>query len=207
MKVFSRIISFVFHPLLLTTYLFSLFSVALPAGMDPIKDDGHWSFVLLIFCVTFLLPALNIGIFKTFGSIKSLAMEERQERVIPFSFISILYCVVTYLFYSRTRVGWDDNLLKFLIIVDILVVLATVVTFFYKISVHSMAIWGLSGILLPLNKVSEDGALFYPTIAVIALAGLVMTARLQLQVHSPREMMVGGLLGFGATFVSMTILF
>jgi membrane-associated phospholipid phosphatase len=70
-----------------------------------------------------------------------------------------------------------------------------------------MAIWGLIGILLPLNKVSEDGALFYPTIAVIVLAGLVMTARLQLQVHSPREMMFGGLLGFGATFVSMTILF
>jgi cation transport ATPase len=175
--------------------------------MDPLKDDGHWSFVLLIFCVTFLLPALNIGIFRTFGSIKSLAMEERQERIIPFSFISILYCVVTYLFYSRTRVGWNDNLLKFLIIVDILVVLATIVTFFYKISVHSMAIWGLIGILLPLNKVSEDGALFYPTIAVIVLAGLVMTARLQLQVHSPREMMFGGLLGFGATFVSMTILF
>ena len=119
MDVLSRIISYVFHPLLLTTYLFSLFSIALPAGLDPLQDDGHWSFVLLIFCVTFLLPALNIGIFKTFGSIKSLAMEERQERIIPFSFITILYCVVTYLFYSRTRVGLNDNLLKFLIIISI----------------------------------------------------------------------------------------
>jgi membrane-associated phospholipid phosphatase len=87
------------------------------------------------------------------------------------------------------------------------VVLATLVTIFYKISVHSMAIWGLIGILFPLNKVSEDGALFYPTIIAIILAGVIMAARLQLQVHSPREMMVGGVLGFGATFISMIILF
>ncbi len=192
---------------MLATYLFALFSVALPAGLDPLKDDGHWNFVFLIFCVTFLLPALNVGIFKTFGSIKSLAMEERQERVIPFSFITILYVVVTYLFYSRTRVGLNDNLLKFLIIIDILVLTATVVTVFYKISIHSMAIWGFIGILFPLNKVSEDGALLYPTILSIVLAGIIMGARLQLHAHTPREIMVGGMVGFAATFVAMVVMF
>lgn len=207
MNVLARIVSILFHPLLLATYLFALFSVALPAGLDPLKDDGHWNFVFLIFCVTFLLPALNIGIFKTFGSIKSLAMEQRQERVIPFSFITILYIVVTYLFYSRTRVGLNDNLLKFLIVIDILVLTATVFTVFYKISIHSMAIWGFIGILLPLNKVSEDGALLYPTIMSIVLAGVIMSARLQLHAHTPREIMVGGMTGFAVTFAAMVIMF
>lgn len=207
MNVLARIVSILFHPLLLATYLFALFSLALPAGLDPLKDDGHWNFVFLIFCVTFLLPALNIGIFKTFGSIKSLAMEERQERVIPFSFIAILYIVVTYLFYSRTRVGLNDNLLKFLIVIDILVLTATVLTVFYKISIHSMAIWGFIGILLPLNKVSEDGALLYPTILSIVLAGVIMSARLQLHAHTPREIMVGGMTGFAVTFAAMVIMF
>jgi hypothetical protein len=203
----ARIATIVFHPLLLATYLFSVFTIVMPAGMDPLKDDGHWNFVFLIFCVTFLLPALNIGIFKTFGSIRSLAMEARQERIIPFSFVAVLYCVVTYLFYSRTRVGLNDNLLKFLIIIDLLVVIATIVTIFYKVSVHSLAWWGLIGILVPLNKVSEDGALFYPTVGAIALAGLVMAARLQLQAHTTREVMVGAIMGFGATFMAMTVLF
>ncbi len=187
--------------------MFALFSLVLPAGLDPLKDDGHWNFVFLIFCVTFLLPALNIGIFRTFGSIKSLAMEERQERIIPFSFITILYGVVTYLFYSRTRVSIDDNLLKFLIIIDILILIATIVTIFYKVSVHSMAIWGLIGILLPLNKTSEDGALFLPTILAFVVAGAVMTARLQLNAHTPREVMIGGMLGFGVSFAAMVIMF
>lgn len=207
MNLGARIVSILFHPLLLATYLFALFSFALPAGLDPLKEDGHLNFVFLIFCVTFLLPALNIGIFKTFGSIKSLAMEERHERIIPFSFITILYGVVTYLFYSRTRVSLNDNLLKFLIIIDILVLVATLVTVFYKVSVHSMAIWGLIGILLPLNKVSEDGALFYPTILSIVVAGAVMTARLQLNAHTPREVMIGGVLGFATSFAAMIIMF
>lgn len=207
MNLLARIVSVLFHPLLLATYMFALFSLSFPAGLDPLKEDGFWNFVFLIFCVTFLLPALNIGIFRTFGSIKSLAMEDRQERIVPFSFIAILYGVLTYLFYSRTRIGLNDNLLKFLIIIDVLVIVATLVTIFYKVSVHSMAIWGLIGILLPLNKVSEDGALLLPTIISIVIAGLVMTARLQLDAHSPREVMIGGMLGFGISFAAMIFMF
>jgi membrane-associated phospholipid phosphatase len=206
-NLLARIISFLFHPLLLATYMFGLFAFWLPAGLDPLKEDGHLNFVFLIFCVTFLLPALNIGIFKTFGSIKSLAMEERQERIIPFTFIAILYSAVTYLFYSRTRISFGDNLLKFLVIIDVLVIVATLITIFYKVSVHSMSIWGFIGIILPLNKVSEDGALFFPTLALIVIAGLVMTARLQLNAHTPREVMVGGMVGFATSFAAMVAFF
>ncbi len=134
-------------------------------------------------------------------------MKERQERIIPFSFISILYVVITYLFYTRTRIGLNDNLLKFLIIIDALVLVGTIATFFYKVSVHGMGMCGLIGILLPLNKISEDGSLFYPTIAAIILAGVVMSARLQLNVHTPREVMVGGVLGFATSFALMFVLF
>jgi membrane-associated phospholipid phosphatase len=206
-NLLAKIVSVLFHPLLLASYMFALFSMSFPAGLDPLKEDGYWNFVFLIFCVTFLLPALNIGIFRTFGSIKSLAMEERGERIIPFSFIAILYGVLSYLFYSRTRIGLNDNLLKFLIIIDVLVFVAALVTVFYKVSVHSMAIWGLIGILLPLNKVSEDGALLFPTIISIVIAGLVMTSRLQLDAHTPREVMIGSMLGFAISFAAMITMF
>ncbi len=207
MGLLARIISILFHPLLLATYLFGLFTLILPAGLDPISEGDHWNFVLLIFCVTFALPGLNLLIFKAFGTIRSLTLEHRTERLIPFSFITILYCVVTYFFYSRSRMGLHDNLLKFLIIIDLLVVVATLITFFYKISVHSMAIWSLIGILLPLNHVSEQGILFYPTVVAIVIAGLVMMSRLQLNVHTPREVLAGALTGLMMSFGSMMILF
>jgi cation transport ATPase len=205
--ILARIISIIFHPLLLATYLFGMLSMVLPAALDPLKEDGHLNFIFLIFCVTFLFPALNVGIFKTFGSVKTLAMKDRHERIVPFSFITILYVVVTYLFYTRTRIGFNDNLLKFLIIMDALVLVGTLVTYFYKVSVHSLGICGLVGILLPLNNISEDGGLFYPTLAAIVVAGVVMSARLQLNAHTPREVMVGGVLGFMTGFGLMFFMF
>lgn len=207
MTLLARIFSIVFHPLLLATYLFGLLAFVLPIALDPLKEDGYLNFIFLIFCVTFLFPALNVGVFKTFGSIKTLAMKDRRERILPFSFIAILYIAVTYLFYTRTRIDLNDNLLKVLVIIDALVVVAAIVTFFYKVSVHSMGMCGLIGILLPLNKISEDGALFYPTIILIVLSGIVMSSRLQLNAHTPREVMMGGVLGFATSFVMMLVLF
>lgn len=203
----ARIISVLLHPLLLATYLFGLLIFVFPVALDPLKEEGQLNFLFLIFCVTFLFPALNVGIFKTFGSIRTLAMKDRHERIIPFSFITILYIVVTYLFYTRTRIGMGDNLLKFLIIIDALALVGTVATYFYKVSIHSLGICGLIGILLPLNKISEQNALFYPTIVAIVLAGAVMSARLQLNVHTPREVMVGSALGFTTSFLLMFFLF
>ena len=203
----ARIVSFVFHPLLIATYMFSLFAYTFPLAFDPLKEETAWNFVFLIFCVTFLMPVLNIGLFKTFGSIRTFAMEERQERILPFTFITILYIVVTYLFYSRTRIALNDNLLKFLIIIDALVLVATITTYFYKVSVHSIAIWGFIGILFPLNKATDNGVFFYPTIIAVALAGIVVSARLALQVHTPREVGVGAMLGFATGFAGMILLF
>ena len=134
-------------------------------------------------------------------------MVDRSERIIPFSFISILYGIVTYLFYSKFRVGLNDNVLKFLMIIDILVLMATLITIFYKISVHSLAIWGFLGVLFPLNKVSEDGSLFIPTIVLIVVAGFVMSSRLQLNAHTPREVLAGAMVGFATSFTGMIILF
>jgi len=203
----ARIFSFIFHPLLLATYLFAVLAFSLPLALDPLKEDGYMNFVFLIFCVTFLFPALNVGIFKTFGSIKSLMMRERQERVLPFFFIAILYIVVTYMFYSRTRIDMQDNLLKILIIIDALVLVSAIATLFLKVSVHSLGMCGMIGILIPLNKISEDGALFYPTIIAVLLTGIVMSSRLQLNAHTPREVTVGGVLGFVTSFVMMYLLF
>ncbi len=207
MNLLARIVSVVFHPLLLATYLFSLFILLFPVALEPLKSEGHLTFLLLIFCVTFVLPALNVGMFRMMGTIKTLEMKERRERIIPFIFISILYIGVTYLFYTKPRIGFHDNLLKFLIIIDALVLVATLTTFFYKISIHSLAAWGMLGILIPLNKVLEDNILFYPTLIIIVITGVIMSARLKLNAHTPREVMVGSVLGLLTAFAGMIILF
>jgi hypothetical protein len=206
-SIAARIISFLFHPLLMATFLFSVLSFTLPSTLEPIQTTGHFNFILLIFIMTFALPVINFIIFKMIGSMRSLTMEKRSERILPFSFITILYIGVTYLFYTKSRVGFHDNVMKLLIIIDILVFVATIITFFYKVSVHALSVWGLVGILLPLNKVSEDNMLLLPTLVTIVIAGLVMSSRLQLQAHSAREVLIGSIVGFAISFAAVIIFF
>jgi hypothetical protein len=207
MNLVARIISVVFHPLLMATYLFAILAFTLPSALSPIQASGHLGFLLLIFLVSFVLPALNIGIFRVLGSVQSLTMYNRSERVVPFSFIAVLYLVVTYLFLSRFRIGLTDNAMKLMLVIDALVVISALVTFFYKVSVHSLGICGLLGILIPFNKVAENNQLIIPTVAFIIIAGLVMSSRLQLHAHKPREILVGALLGLITGFGGVIFLF
>lgn len=134
-------------------------------------------------------------------------MPDRAQRVRPFFLIALIYGFVTYLFFIKSRISVDDNLFKLLIIIDVLVVVATLITLFYKVSIHTLGVTGILGILLPLNKVAENNALFIPTLVLIVIAGLVMSARLQLNSHTPREVLIGAVTGFAVGFFGMIILF
>ena len=92
-------------------------------------------------------------------------------------------------------------------ILDALILVSTITTLFYKASIHSLAMWGLVGMLIALNAVTEDGSLFYPLIGAIVLTGVVMSARLQLQAHTLREIIVGSVLGLVTSVVGVMILF
>jgi hypothetical protein len=202
-KTAAKIVSVIFHPLLMTTYLVLLLGNFFPQ-MLLIKASALRLFALLVFFVTFVLPALNIVMFKVNGVISSFTLASRAERIIPFIFISIIYVLVTALFFYKGSFGSNFN--RLMLIVSLMVVISTVITFFYKVSIHSISIWGAVGIVLPLNKI-VDGSLLWPTAAIIAIAGFVMSSRLLLNAHTPREILFGAVIGFSIGFGGLVILF
>lgn len=143
--------------------------------------------------------------FKYFGTITSFSMQSRYERIVPFLAITLIYLVTTYLFFIKLPIS--ANLNKLIAIISALVLVSTVVTFFFKISVHSLALGGLAGIILPLNKAIENGALLWPTAWLFVIAGLVMSSRLYLNAHSPREVYIGAVTGFLIGFAGILLLF
>jgi hypothetical protein len=205
--MWARIVSVVFHPLFVPTYFFSFLAWALPNSLEPIAPELQRNFILFIFIVTCVIPLLNVAIFKTFGSIRSFAMPDRRERILPFIFISAIYVAVTYLFHLQARMNLNDNFLKFMVIIDMLVVVSTIATFFFKVSVHAVTVWGLIGIMVPLNKITEVTSIFYPTVGIILMAGFVMAARLKTDAHNPREVMWGGVLGLATGLTGMLLFF
>lgn len=207
MNALARIVSFLFHPLLMATYLLILLALTLPAALEPLQPQGHWTFIAFMFIVTFVLPVFNLAIFRVFGTIDSFTLKERKQRILPFFFICAIYVSITYVFYVKYRFGLHDNLLRLLIIVDLLVVVATISTLFFKVSVHSISIWGLVGITLLLTKISEVNTLLYASLGLILLAGVIMSSRLQLNAHTAREVMWGSVLGLATSLLGMSFLF
>jgi membrane-associated phospholipid phosphatase len=203
----ARIISLLFHPLLMASYLLILLAIFLPSALYPVTIEQARAFILLLFILTFVIPVLNIAVFRVFGAIQSFNMETRAERVKPFFFMAFIYGFVSYIFYTKWRVTMDDSMLKLLVIIDCLVLVSAIITIFYKVSVHSMGMGGLLGILLPLNRTTDNNLLFLPTVIAIVVAGLVMSARLQLNSHTPREVLVGAVSGFVTAFFGMVFLF
>ena len=201
MKQVAKFISILFHPLLMTTYLFGAFSLFLPIIFQPIRPS--FGLLGIIFIMTFILPSINFLFFKVTDTIHNLAMPERKERTLPFLFVSVLYCVVTFLFYWKVNIPHVTSLLM---IISALVLSSAFITVFYKVSIHSAAVWGIIGILLPFNKIS-NGLLLIPTAALIVVAGLVMSSRLILNAHTPREVLAGSLLGFSIGFGGIVYIF
>lgn len=191
----------------MVTYLLTLFAFYFPAGLDPLHSAIFFDFIIRFSGVTLMIPLVVLGLLRILGSVQSITLVKRKERIIPFFFMSVMYTAIIIMLATQQRISLHDNLLKFLIITDALVIVSFLTTLFYKVSVHSLATWGFVGILLPLGRMSEDGALFYPVLISILVAGLVMSSRLTLQVHTVREVWLGAVLGIGVSFFGMTILF
>lgn len=207
MKLLAHFVSVITHPLLLATYLFSLFAWLYPAAMFPVTDRSFRGVLMLIFICTFLLPAINVYFFKVFGTISSMSMPLRKERIAPFLMITLLYMVITLLLHLKLHFGLQDPFMKFLFIVDALVLASFIVTLWLKASIHSLAMGGFMVMLVMLNSMTENGILFYPLLVAIVIMGAVMTARLYLQVHTFKEVMVGFGVGCLVSTIGMIYLF
>jgi len=204
LRTAARIISVIFHPLLLATCLVAIVGFYFPV-MLSISPQNFNIILGFVFCFTFILPVVNLVMFRHFGTISSYTLHERTDRLIPFIAIAIIYVVMVFLFYNKLPISSNFN--KLMVIVASLVVFSAIVTFFYKISIHSLAACGMVGILLPMNKAIENNALLWPTAIAIVLAGLIMSARLYLQAHTFNEVVTGAVAGFTIGFAGMIIMF
>jgi hypothetical protein len=205
--MWARVLSFVFHPLFVPTYFFVFLSWVLPVMLEPISFALQPKFLLFFFLVTTGVPLLNIAVFRWFGTVRTFSMVDRRERLWPFVFVAVLYLALTYMFVSQGMMSLNDNFLRLIIVIDMLVVVGTILTFFFKVSLHSLCIWGLVGIMVPLNKLTGVTSLFYAAVALILLAGFVMSARLKMGSHSLREVMWGAVAGLTTGTLGMLLLF
>lgn len=199
MRFLMKLVSVICHPLLMATYVSLALLIKAPEIL-AVPTQVLWYLVLAIFLTTFLLPALSLLSLKLFSQISSLELINREERPLPFLFIFIWYGIATFLFAVKLQLA--KPLSTIIVSVTLLIGLLFLITKWYKISIHSTAIWAAGGILTAL-AISKGLILPDFLFGSILLAGLTSTSRLYLGYHKPIEIWSGSILGFCFSFLSV----
>jgi membrane-associated phospholipid phosphatase len=132
------------------------------------------------------------------GTFLQLEMQDKKDRFVPFLSTTVFYTVITYMFFKQLHASYA--MVVVLGAITFSIALVTLITYFWKISAHSVGISGVVGFLFAFYYKFAEQPLFYPILVVILMAGLLMSARLALNTHNPAQVLMGALLGFCVSF-------
>jgi hypothetical protein len=192
----AKIIAIIFHPLLMPVYGMAIIFIAPTLlGYLPFNVKKLLIFIMLVDNVLLPLSILPFLIQKKI--ITSWAISERKERNILLIFTTLLYCATSFII---IRFPVPVFLKSFIIATAFLSLIVTIINFWWKISLHSVGAGALIGLVLILSLkmlTPLDGYL----ISAIIAGGFILSSRLKLNLHNPKQVWFGLLAGFfGLTF-------
>ena len=196
-KTIAKIISAVFNPLLMPTYaLLILFTTNTYFTFLPF--EAKKAIFLTTFISTCLLPLAFIPLFMYQRLIQNIEMENKRERLLPFSVVTILYFLS---FFLMKQMGVPPTILNVILAGGILILIIVLITIRWKISAHMAGIGALSATLVAFTVVLKADFIGYLLISLF-VAGILGTARMVLKSHTPQEVYAG--FGLGVTVLSLT---
>ncbi len=185
LRITAKLFSIVFHPLLILTYMLVLLLLVNPYifGVNSIR--AQTLLILLIFLSTFLFPAISVSMMQALGMVDSFELKEKEERIGPFIITGIFYMWMFINFKNNSQIPVDFT--TFVLGATIALFIAFFINIFTKISVHTVGMGGLIGmvtilmLLYDYHTFSFDMPLFGSVtmslnallMLVILLAGLV----------------------------------
>jgi hypothetical protein len=187
----ARIISILFHPLIMPSVGFLLlFNSGTYLAYLPFEYKKM--ILLIVFLCTFIIPLSILPFFLYHKIIDDINMTGTRERFAPLviSFILFILC-----YFLLRRVPIPPDYLSFCLGCAASAFLTLLVITKWRISLHMLGIGGLVGLLTYLIIKMQVNLGFYLILAIIA-AGLTGTARLLLNAHEPFEIYAGFLAGF-----------
>jgi len=196
--------SVLMHPLLMPTYLFALLFYYAPIIVRPGVSNADY-LLLAIFLTTFLIPLVYVTVSRFLVIRKNylavISMPTRQERVLPFFFISVFYMIVTFLFVYKFNASPVLSIL--LAAFTVIIIVASVTTLFIKVSAYSASSCGLIGFIIGLGSEYPQAFLVTPLVITLLISGLVMSSRLYIGSHKPKDVLVGSVIGLTISLVSV----
>lgn len=192
----ARVISTVFQPLLMPTYGVMLLFVYTYFGV--MYSHRFWLIVAPVFLFSFLIPAILIVMLYRMGLVSDLSIKVRRQRFFPYLITLLSYGAMAIFYYRMQMPTWFLMMIAAPIAI---LIIATLITFLWKISAHMFGIGGLIGGAMSVSYFVERSNPYYMFMGLFVLAGLIGSSRLTLKHHSLAQVNAGFLLGFIISFV------
>lgn len=195
--VLSNFFSGVFLPLLVPTYTYAIALWTTPLSHSPEKVRFISSIV--VFAITALIPLATIMFLMKKGKVSDVSINDRRERTIPYLVTILCYLLAALYLWLMPR--W---LPMFFVGAAVSALIASLITFRYKISAHTTSMGGLCALILFIGINHIATVQIIPWIAVmILLSGAVGSARIFLGRHTSSQVYSGWLLGLTVTYIFM----
>jgi hypothetical protein len=196
----AKIISYIFHPLLVPTVGFLvLFNSGTYLSYLPFNIKA-W-ITSIVFVCTFFIPLVFILFLRYQDIINNIQMKERKDRYIP---IIITFFLFVFCFYLIRRIDIPSMFYSFMLGALITLLITLFITLRFKISMHMVGLGGLMALIIFISFYLKVNLSFYLILGFL-LTGLTGTARLQLKAHTPFEVYIGFIMGFAAVLATMMI--
>jgi hypothetical protein len=198
----SKFISIILHPIFMPLLAFHLTLETLPYLVFSISQYLNYIYGIVIFC-TIILPLLSIFFLMRKGRVGSLEMSNHKERSPPLFRTAIWMSLG---FFMLSNILLYTPILKAEILGAILIVLlAGIISRFWKISLHLLAIGGVVGIFIALQLM--EGGVLYLLLIFILLSGILGVARIKQKAHNHTQVYVGFLLGVSVELITLLVLY
>lgn len=158
--------------------------------------------VLLFYLFSVLLPTYLIHVYSKYEGWTTKQLINRECRMVPYV-ISILCYFLG--FYLLTLMNTPDFISVIFVVAIIIQVLCAAVNRWWKISIHSAGIGGVTGMVVAFSFILS----FDPTwwlCMLLLIAGLVGTARMVLRQHSLAQIVCGYLIGLASGFIIVMVI-
>lgn len=203
-KLISKGLSYLLHPLfmplLAIILLLNIQTVPFSfteLSLSRLTNDYKYYFYGLFLLLTVLAPGFSVLIMYWSRLINSLHMETKKERFFPLLFICIYYGTIYYKI--RMDIDYIPYLLPFSFGILLSSIVAFILNFYIKISIHAMGAFGLIGVLTAYFQNQMEFPILL-LMGLILLGGVISSSRLYLNAHSLKEVVYGMIFGFGIEY-------
>lgn len=189
MKMFLKIASYIFHPLLMP-----LLGTVLYFGVTPryVEPELVRAKLLAIAIITIFIPIVIFFLLKNIKVVDTIYLKEVKERKFPL----MIQCILLLLIIKMVFDPYDDREMYYFFVGILFSTFSALVLVFFKIkaSLHQMAVAGVLMFLVGLSAHFKINLLV--TISFFLFAnGWVASSRLNSDAHTYPELGAGFLLG------------